>query len=215
MPDRGEAVAHVRRRVEADEVGAEQAFEQLLAPRQDAEGLERRKRDVQEKADARARHAFAQHGGHEHQLIVVDPDHVARPVHARDRVGEAAIRVFVRGPVVGVERNAIEQVVEQRPDHAVRKALVEAMDFFRGEMHRHDVLAIELRLHVDLLGGRQRGGVAGPANPHAGPAFVRAAQAGGEAARRRFERHRALIIRFHGDREAIRHDHQARARPAA
>ena len=71
-------MAHVRRRVEADEVGAEQAFEQLLAPRQDAEDLGRRKRDVQEEADARARHALAQHARHEHQLIVVDPDHVAR-----------------------------------------------------------------------------------------------------------------------------------------
>ena len=78
------------------------------------------------------------------------------------------------------------------------------MDFLGGEVHRHDVLAIELRLHVDLLRGRQRGHIAGPANPHAGPAFVRAAEAGGEAAGRLFERDRALIIRFHGDRQTVR-----------
>ena len=60
--------------LEADEVGAEQALEELAAPGQLQEELGRRERDVQEEPDADVGPQLAQQRGHEQELVVVDPD---------------------------------------------------------------------------------------------------------------------------------------------
>ena len=60
--------------LEADQVGAEQALEDLAAPRQLLEQLGRRERDVQEEPDPQVGAQLAQHRRHQLQLVVVHPD---------------------------------------------------------------------------------------------------------------------------------------------
>ena len=66
--------------------------------------------------------------GSEQQLVVVDPDQVARPVVRGDHVGEALVRLDVGSQSLHLERDLVEQVVEQRPEHAVGEPLVVAGD---------------------------------------------------------------------------------------
>ena len=61
-----------------DQVRAQHPLEDLLAPREDPQDLRGREGDMQEEADRRAVDALAEHPGHERELIVVDPDQVAR-----------------------------------------------------------------------------------------------------------------------------------------
>ena len=84
------------------EVGAEQALEELVAPRQDAEHLRGRERDVQEEADARLGQALAQHRRHEHELVVVHPDQVAGLILRDDGIGEPLVHAAVDVPVAEV-----------------------------------------------------------------------------------------------------------------
>jgi hypothetical protein len=79
-------------------------------------------------ADARIRQAGAQQCRYQHQLVVVDPDGVAGPVFLRHGVGERLIGLAVGIPTGGVDGDAVEQVVEQRPQHAVGEPVVIALD---------------------------------------------------------------------------------------
>ena len=69
--------------LEAHEIGAEHALDELLAPRQLHEQLLRRQRDVQEEADAQIGPQRAQQGRHEVQLVVVHPHRRALRGHLR------------------------------------------------------------------------------------------------------------------------------------
>ena len=86
----GGEVAEVGGGVEADQVGAEHALEQLLPGRQGAEQLFGRERDVQEEADPGVGEPAPEQAGHQQQLVVVDPDQVARPVLLRPRPRRSA-----------------------------------------------------------------------------------------------------------------------------
>ena len=59
--------------MESHQVGAEQAFDDLGAPRHLHEQLDRRERDVQEEADGQVGPQLAQHLRDELQLVVLDP----------------------------------------------------------------------------------------------------------------------------------------------
>ena len=60
--------------LEADEVRAEQALEDLPAPGELLEQLGRRERDVQEEADPQVRAQLAEHLRHQLHLVVLHPD---------------------------------------------------------------------------------------------------------------------------------------------
>jgi hypothetical protein len=114
----------------------------------------------------------------------VHPDEIARLIDRRDRVGELAVHLVVAVELVGVVGDAIEQVVEQRPDDAVREAFVVARDLFGRELDRHQPLLLALEPDVMRVRGRQRRRIARPAHPQPiGPPIVRTLEAGGDAAR--------------------------------
>ena len=79
----------------------------------------------------------AQEARQEEELVVVHPDQVAGPVVRGDDVGEALVRLDVAVPVADLERDLVQEVVEQGPEHPVREALVEPGDLVGGERHRH------------------------------------------------------------------------------
>ncbi len=63
-----------------------------------------RQRNVEEEADAVAQTAQPELARQRHQLIVMDPDDVARPHHRRQLIGEARVDAHIRRP--GTAANA-------------------------------------------------------------------------------------------------------------
>ena len=122
--------------LEADEVGAEQALDHLLAPRQLREQLERRQRDVVEVADPQVRPQLAQHLGDQLQLVVVHPHGGAAGGLRGGRLGEPPVDPLVGLPPVPVERGRLDDVVVQRPQGVVGEALVELLEVVLGEHAR-------------------------------------------------------------------------------
>jgi hypothetical protein len=84
------------------------------------------------------------HLRHEHQLIVVNPDEIAGSIPRDRRVGEPAIHRLVRGPGGRAKRQPIEEVVEQRPQHAVRELLVILPHLVAREVNGDDTSLGEL-----------------------------------------------------------------------
>ena len=122
---RRDEVPRVRVRLEADEVRAEHAVEDLLAPRETPEDLGGREGRVHEEADGGVWKRLTEERRDEEQVVVVDPDQVAGPVHLCDALREGDVDGLVRGPV-RVCRGVLgcdilpEQIVEQRPERYVQ-----------------------------------------------------------------------------------------------
>ena len=111
-----EEVVAVELGVEADDAGAEQAFEDLLLPGADAEGLGVRPGDVPEGDDGRLGQALADHARRQGEVVVLDQhDRVLGARLARDRVGEALVDGLVAAPVALAEDRADEGDVAERP----------------------------------------------------------------------------------------------------
>jgi hypothetical protein len=193
--------------VEPEEVRAEQAAQDLLAPRQDAEDLGGGEGDVQEEADARVGQPLTQQARDEQQLIVVNPDYIARPVGRRHGIGEPLVDALVRRPRCRRQRQALDEIVEHRPQHAVREVLVVLLHLLGAEIHGRNAALRELR--GERVGdlGRQGVGRARPSDPDAVRARVQAAQPGREPAGRRREADRRALDRRR-DRQSVRNDEE-------
>jgi hypothetical protein len=161
----GGEVLHVPVRMEADEIGAKQAAQDLLAPGQDAEDLGRRERDMEEEPDPRLRKCRAHHPRNEQELVIVNPYDVAGLVFGDHTVGELLVDLAVRAPRGGGQREPLEQVVEHRPEDAVRELLVVLAQFGVGEKHRDDPALGKACRQYRLGLGRELARGAGPAYP--------------------------------------------------
>ena len=98
-------VGDAARRLEADQVAAEQALDDLRPPRQPGEQLERRERDVQEESDRQVGALLAQHRRHELQLVVVDPHGGVRRRDVGQLHGEAFVDRDVGVPLLRRRRS--------------------------------------------------------------------------------------------------------------
>ena len=135
-------VAGAAGELEADQVGAEQPLEDLAAPRQLAEELGGRERDVQVEADAQVGPQVAQHLRHQLQLVVLDPDGGALGGHLGGLLGEAPVDRDVGVPPLAVELRLGHHVVVERPQGAVGEALVELLDLLGAQVHRDQLEAV-------------------------------------------------------------------------
>jgi hypothetical protein len=140
--------------VEPDDARPQHAGENLAPPRHDLKHVRGRKRDVQEEPDRGLRQPIAHEAGHEQQVVVVYPDHVAVPVLADHRGGEALVDRAVRVPVGERERNAIDLIVEQRPEDAVADAVVIRLGLAARDLHRLDSPIVQLAGHPRPKGTR-------------------------------------------------------------
>ena len=122
--------------LEADQVGAEQALEDLAAPRQLGEQLGGRERDVEVEADPQVGPLRAQHLRHQLELVVLHPDGRALGRHLGGPVGEALVDPDVGLPPLAVELRLGDEVVVERPERAVGEALVELLHLLRAQRHR-------------------------------------------------------------------------------
>jgi hypothetical protein len=82
---------------------------------------------VEEESDGRFGYRFPEELGQEHQVVVVDPDEVARAIVLDEGIAEAAVGLHVRSPALGVVDDAPGKMVEERPEGLVRIALIEAL----------------------------------------------------------------------------------------
>jgi hypothetical protein len=118
-----EEVQRMASNVEADEVVREHALEHLAAPRQHAERLGVRPRDVPEQRHAQIGTPLLDEARREREVIVLD-EHERRLVadFLHDGVGEALVDLAVALPVRQAEPRPHVGDVAQRPERAVREA---------------------------------------------------------------------------------------------
>jgi hypothetical protein len=118
-----EEVARIVVGVEADQVALEHTAEDLVSDGEDAVDLGAGEGCVQEEADLDVllgvANLLAQHLGHEHEVVVVHPDHVVVLHVLRDRLGEQAVGLHVCLPGRLVEGNLTGVVVEERPHDGI------------------------------------------------------------------------------------------------
>ena len=208
LEQRAAEVVQVSVRLERDLVGAEHAAEDLLALRQDPEGLARGERDMEEEPDAGVRPRLADELRHEQQLVVLDPDEVAGLQPLDDSRSEALVRVAIGVPEGGVEGDARDEAVEQRPERVVGVALVERARDARRDLDR-DVAVLRLPLADERV---EAGPFAGSRFP--GPTEPQAVELAHERRHRGDEpagaplRAPAPRDAACGQRQAVRHDEQ-------
>src|SRR5690606_15209800 len=147
-PDAVEEIASVALGLEADRVELQQAAEDIEAPGQLEENLQRRERRVQEEAGLDVQAQLAHVRRQRHQVVIVDPDEVAGLGDVGHGLREALVDLAVAAPVAGLEIAVGEEIVEQRPDDFVGEAEVEALHVVFGE---HDGLEGAAVVAADLF----------------------------------------------------------------
>jgi hypothetical protein len=172
-------VAGVGQTLEADQVGAEQAVEDLLAPGQLGEDAVRREGNVVEEADHEVGARVAEHPRHQLELVVVHPHGGAGRCGGGGGLREPAVDLDVRLPPLAVVAGRRDDVVVQRPQGVVGEALVVELEVFCAQGHRHDGDAVVLeRFELPV-------GHTGPAHPGAVRGAHHRFQRGDEATGRR------------------------------
>ena len=136
LPNESDEVGRPARQLEADQVGAEQALEQLAAPRQLLEELGRRERDVEVEADPEVGPELAQQLRDELELVVVHPHRRVLRGPRGGALGEPLVDAHVGVPPLAVELRLGDQVVVERPQGGVAEALVEPRDLVLREGDR-------------------------------------------------------------------------------
>jgi hypothetical protein len=118
-------VARVVVGVETNQVALEYTLEDLISHGENAVDFRTGERCVEEKADLDVllgvANLLAQHLGHEHQVVVVHPDHIIILDVFRDGLCEEAVGLHVRLPRRLVECDLTGVVVEKRPHDGVCK----------------------------------------------------------------------------------------------
>ena len=161
-----EKVLRVVVRMKADQVGAEDAFQEGFSPRigHQPEHLERGEGDVKEKADAQFRQPFLQQGRQQEQVIVVDPHQIVRRRNFHHRIAEDIVDPLVAGPGALVVIHQGGEIVEQGPERIVAKTLVKRLDVFVREEHRGRGQLVPT-MAQSLIAQLRTHGAAGPADP--------------------------------------------------
>jgi hypothetical protein len=132
-------VVRVGRPLESDEVGAEQPVEDLTAPGELREQLVGRERDVVEEADPQVRSNVAEQLRHQLELVVLHPDGRAGGCLGGGDVREPPVDVHVAVPPAAVVDRRGDDVVVERPQRAVRHALVVVRDLPAGQRDGDEV----------------------------------------------------------------------------
>ena len=180
-------------RLEADHVRAQHPVDELVAPREAGEELRGRKRDVQEEADRLQRAVAPEQGRQAGQLVVVDPEERVGRRNLERALGEALVGGVVVAPPAAVDDDVVDEPVAERPQRAVREAVVVVLDLGLAQGDR-DELGGQVGQRV-----RHVGRAAVPPDPEAGPGVERGTERADEPAVSRAP----AIPRLH-DREPVR-----------
>jgi hypothetical protein len=107
--------------LEADEIGAEHAIEDLCSAGETAEDFAAGERRVDKEPYMRVWGMCADHAGNKEEVVIVDPDKISRLELCEKCVGISLVRLLVRSEGLVLNGNFCgdvlpEQVVEQRPE---------------------------------------------------------------------------------------------------
>src|SRR5690606_32591538 len=133
-------------------VASQHACQERPPPRKALEDLGWRKRKVEAESDPHSRHHGSDHGRHELELVVVDPDQVVFGGDVDHGVGEPLVHLQVGTPPVAMKLRWPDGVVVQRPDRSVAKAVVVVVELARIEWDGEVVDAVGLEA-LDLAAG--------------------------------------------------------------
>jgi len=213
VQQRRQEVTHVSERVKPNQVGTEEALQHLAPVRQGTEHLRRRKGDVQKESDARVRQPTSEQAREQHQLIVMDPDRIVAAIFGRDDIGKCVVHVDVGVPTSRIRRYAIDQIVQQGPEHAIGESVITPVDLMARQMHRDDAARSQQVVDGAMLGDRKD--VARPPDPQRVCTRVPRRQSGRQTAAARSDRD-AGGRRTQCQRQPIRHDqHSLRSHEAS
>ncbi len=149
--------------LEADQVVVAERLEQVVMRRDGGEDFRRRKRDVQEEADAVAHAKLAAGFGEGDQVVVVDPDDVVGPEQRHELLGQHGVDPPVAVVFLAAVAGQVDAVVKDRPQRGVGEAAVILVVVTLVQRQR-DIGDVADFLGVD---GRGRADLAAPAEPDA------------------------------------------------
>jgi hypothetical protein len=81
--------------LEADKIGTQHAFEELLSNSQTTEDLRRRESDVEEEPNLGMRELLADHARDQEQMVVMDPNYIATFPVLNDAVCKGLVDVDI------------------------------------------------------------------------------------------------------------------------
>jgi hypothetical protein len=123
--------------VEAHEVRTQESSEQSVSFRKGAEQLFGRKRYMKEEPDSSFGQPLSQELRKEEKLVIVNPDEIAFPIVFGHNVREPLVDLDIRLPVPDMERDLVQQIMEEGPEDAVGEPFVIPRHLGSGERHLH------------------------------------------------------------------------------
>jgi hypothetical protein len=92
---------------------------------------------MKEEPDSSLGQPMSQELGEEEKLVIVNPDEVTFPVMFGHDVGEPIVDLDIRLPIPDMERDLVEQIMEEGPEDAVGEPFVIPRHLGSGERHLH------------------------------------------------------------------------------
>ena len=172
----GDVAGEIRRidfGLETDQVVMAERWDQLIVIWQRREDFWRREWNVDEEPDLVVMPAIAQRLGERHEMIVVDPDDVVGPQQLFKMTGEILVDAYIAAEVATCEFGEIEPIMQNWPQHTVRKTVVEFLVVVLGQINS-GVSDIVLRRDLDGLRHIFRNATA-PAKPQSSVTLERRA----------------------------------------
>ena len=125
--------------VERDHVSAQEAGQNLLAPRQSGDDLRRWTGDVEKEANGAVGAPAAKQVGDEQELVVVHPAQSTSGAGPGLGSGKALVDGPVGLPPSEVVHRRLDQAVQERPQRPVGEAVVVGSDLPPAQRHRAEV----------------------------------------------------------------------------
>ena len=183
-----EKIVAVQLHVKAEQVAAEHAVQDLFLPRADAERFAVRPRNVPEMADDGIGAPPLDHSRQQRKVIVLHEDDGRRALDLFEHgLGELRVDARILLPVRGVEDGPGVGDMAERPQRAVREAVVVALLFFSSQPDAAQCVRRLVRRNGEtsaLVGGLAIAAAAAVRNPHAAGCAHDRIERGDEAARR-------------------------------
>src|SRR4051794_31072043 len=122
-------------RVKGEKIRAQQASQQFLTPGQDGKDIRIRKRNMKKESNRRVRKPFPEHTRQEHQMVIMNPDPVARPELIDHSRAEPAVCFDIGVPAFGVELQPGGKTVKQGPEGLIGIPLVKLLQNVRRQVN--------------------------------------------------------------------------------
>ena len=150
--DRVEEIVAVELRVETDHRTAQQAGDDFLLPRADAEDFRVRPRNMPERDDGGVRQFIAQHARQQREVVVLDEnDRIGALGLAGDGLSVTRIDALIFVPIAFAEVRPHEGHVTERPQAFIGEAVIIAILLLLAQPDAAQHIARICRRHADAI----------------------------------------------------------------